>query len=148
MLDVCNVDCYISEPIFQLPIDVSSGEANVLVFVHPLLFFGVQMCRSSFLFVMDIRYIGVMGLIVLAISISTRQFREIPNFEWQWLDEMDYTCFVKIELLSYDPETWKTTDYILVGFHFNLLVTMWRPCFQSHKPTKVQSFEFMELTLV
>ncbi|XP_058214540.1 uncharacterized protein LOC131326013 isoform X2 [Rhododendron vialii] len=79
---------------------------------------------------------------------KTWQFREIPNFEWQWLDEMDCACFVKIELLSYDPETWKTTDYILVGFHFNLLVTMWRPCFQSHKPTKVQTIEFVELTLV
>lgn len=36
---------------FQLSTDVSLGEANVFVLVHPLLFFGVRMCRSFFLFV-------------------------------------------------------------------------------------------------
>lgn len=46
-----NVDYYISEPVFILPIDVASSEANVLVLVATLLFFGVQMRRSSFMFV-------------------------------------------------------------------------------------------------
>lgn len=67
ILDEYNVSCYISEPMFQLPFDGSSDKVNVLILVHPLLFFGVWMCRFSFLFLTWMcSYIGTYGFSVIS----------------------------------------------------------------------------------